>query len=49
MNNETVSTTNEVAPIVGVDEVYEAPRVEAVLTASDLTREIQYAGGISVD
>jgi hypothetical protein len=47
-NNKTTSTNNDVAPSVEVDEVYEAPSVETVLTASDLTREIQYAGEISL-
>ena len=30
-------------------DVYEAPRVERVLTSDDLVREVQYAGGASTD
>lgn len=30
-------------------DVYEAPRVERVLTSDDLVREVQYAGGASSD
>lgn len=46
MHDETMSPDVAVAP-VEPSEVYEAPRVESVLTAEDLTREIQYAGSLS--
>jgi hypothetical protein len=34
---------------VPTSDVYEAPRIEKVLTADDLAREIQYAGATSTD
>lgn len=42
MLNENSKQNNEVAP---VQEAYEAPRVESVLSAEDLEREVAYAGG----
>ncbi|MGE3512414.1 MAG: hypothetical protein AB7N65_26415 [Vicinamibacterales bacterium] len=36
----TAPATNDVREV----EEYEAPRVEQVITAAELTREIQYAG-----
>jgi hypothetical protein len=31
--------------VVSTPQAYEAPQVESVLTADDLAREVQYAGG----
>ena len=39
--------TAEVITPEGAAAQYEAPRVESVLTADDLTREVQYAGAAS--
>ncbi|MEQ1868672.1 MAG: hypothetical protein ABL961_01460 [Vicinamibacterales bacterium] len=36
------------SPVEPTPDVYQAPQVERVLTADDLAREIQYAGGISI-
>jgi hypothetical protein len=41
MSSETAKETTDAAPAV---EPYEPPKVESVLTAEDLAREIQYAG-----
>ena len=38
MNDTRVVVAQEVA------EVYEAPAIESIVSAADLTREVQYAG-----
>lgn len=40
-------TTGEAVTPEPASTPYEAPRVESVLTADDLTREVQYAGAPS--
>ncbi len=45
----TDEPTSPVAPTADTEPVerYEPPQVESVMTAADLVREIQYAGGVS--
>lgn len=44
MNADVKQSTTETAPL---PETYEAPRVEVVLDADSLQREVHYAGQIS--
>lgn len=44
------TTTNTFAPVdnqVPRHEAYEAPRIESVMTAGDLEREMLYAGSVT--
>lgn len=43
MNNDTKQNA------ITTESVYEPPRVETALSGDDLAREIQYAGGVTVD
>lgn len=41
------ATTDPSEPVTRPE--YEPPRIERVITADELARDVQYAGGVSVD